>query len=92
MKVMVWIADTNLELLSQGEIIQYWLREPGDALNVVQVQLSYDEYIRLRDGQPDHYSTKNHMRFINYAGTHDGHIDFEFDGFDHDDGLMGIED
>ena len=57
MKVMLWVTESNLELLNKGEIIQYWLREPGDQLNVVQVQLSYDQYIRLRDYQPEHYST-----------------------------------
>ena len=92
MKVMIWITQSNLELLNNKEIIQYWVREPGDALDVVQVQISYDDFIQLRDNQPEHYITKDHMRFINYAGTHDGHIDFEFDGFDHEDGLMGIED
>ena len=40
MKVMLWVTESNLELLNKGEVIQYWLREPGDELHVVQVQLS----------------------------------------------------
>jgi len=64
MKVMLWVTESNLELLNKGEIIQYWLREPGDALDVVQVQISYDEFIRLRDNQPDHYVAKEHIRYL----------------------------
>ena len=75
MKVMIWVTESNLELLNKGEIIQYWVREPGDALDVVQVQISYDEFIRLRDNQPEHYITKDHMRFINYSGTHRDYMD-----------------
>jgi hypothetical protein len=68
MKVMLWVTESNLELLNKGEIIQYWVREPGDALDVVQVQISYDEFIRLKDNQPEHYITRDHMRFVNYSG------------------------
>jgi len=71
MKVMIWVTESNLELLNKGEVIQYWAREPGDALNVMQVQISYDEFIRLRDNQPEHYVTRDHMRFINYSGMQD---------------------
>jgi len=71
MKVIVWVTESNLELLNNGEVIQYWAREPGNALNVVQVQISYDEFIRLRDNQPEHYVTRDHMRFINYSGMQD---------------------
>ena len=71
MKVMIWITQSNLELLNNKEIIQYWVREPGDALDVVQVQISYDDFIQLRDNQPEHYITKDHMRFINYSGMQD---------------------
>ena len=71
MKVMLWVTESNLELLNKGEVIQYWAREPGDALNVMQVQISYDEFIRLRDNQPEHYVTRDHMRFINYSGMQD---------------------
>lgn len=92
MKVMLWVTESNLELLNKGEIIQYWLREPGDQLNVVQVQLSYDQYIRLRDYQPEHYSTKNHMRFINYAGTHDEYLNDDFVSLESDSDGQGIED
>jgi len=89
MKVMLWVTQTNLELLNQGEIIQYWLREPADALDVVQVQISYDEFIRLRDNQPEHYITRDHMRFINYAGTHD---DYTIDITDPYSEGHGVED
>ena len=89
MKVMLWVTQTNLELLNQGEIIQYWLREPADALDVVQVQISYDEFIRLRDNQPEHYITRDHMRFINYAGTHD---DYTIDMTDPYSEGHGVED
>ena len=75
MKVMIWVTESNLELLNKGDIIQYWVREPGNALDVVQVQISYDEYIRIRDNQPEHYVTRDHMRFINYSGTHIDYID-----------------
>ncbi len=92
MKVMLWVTESNLELLNKGEVIQYWLREPGDELHVVQVQLSYDQYIRLRDHQPDHYSTKNHMRFINYAGTHEDYMQDQFDNYDMDHEELGVED
>lgn len=68
---MIWVTESNLELLNKGEVIQYWAREPGDALNVMQVQISYDEFIRLRDNQPEHYVTRDHMRFINYSGMQD---------------------
>jgi len=68
------------------------LREPGDDLRVVQVQLSYDQYIRLKDHQPDHYSTKNHMRFINYAGTHEDYMQDQFDNYDMDHEELGVED
>jgi len=71
MKVMIWVTESNIELLNKGEVIQYWAREPGDALNVMQVQISYDEFIRLRDNQPEHYVTRDHMRFINYSGMQD---------------------
>ena len=71
MKVMIWVTESNLELLNNGEIIQYWLREPGNALDVVQIQISHDEFIRLRDNQPEHYITRDHMRFINYSGMQD---------------------
>jgi len=71
MKVMIWVTESNLELLNKGEVIQYWAREPGDALNVMQVQISYDDFIRLRDNQPEHYVTRDHMRFINYSGMQD---------------------
>jgi hypothetical protein len=92
MKVMLWVTESNLELLNKGEVIQYWLREPGNDLHVVQVQLSYDQYIRLRDHQPDHYSTKNHMRFINYAGTHEDYMQDQFDNYDMDHEELGVED
>ncbi len=92
MKVMLWVTESNLELLNKGEVIQYWLREPGDDLRVVQVQLSYDQYIRLKDHQPDHYSTKNHMRFINYAGTHEDYMQDQFDNYDMDHEELGVED
>ena len=75
MKVIIWVTESNLELLNKGEIIQYWVREPGNALDVVQVQISYDEYIRLRDNQPEHYVTRDHMRFVNYSGTHRDYMD-----------------
>ncbi len=75
MKVMIWVTESNLELLNNGDIIQYWVREPGNALDVVQVQISYDEYIRLRDNQPEHYVTRDHMRFVNYSGTHRDYMD-----------------
>jgi hypothetical protein len=71
MKVMIWVTESNIELLNKGEVIQYWAREPGDALNVMQVQISYDDFIRLRDNQPEHYVTRDHMRFINYSGMQD---------------------
>ncbi len=75
MKVMIWITESNLELLNKGDIIQYWVREPGNALDVVQVQISYDEYVRLRDNQPEHYITRDHMRFVNYSGMHRDYMD-----------------
>jgi len=75
MKVMLWVTQTNVELLERGEIIQYWLREPANALDVVQVQISYDDFIRLRDNQPEHYITRDHMRFINYSGMHRDYMD-----------------
>jgi len=68
MNVMIWVTESNLELLNNGEVIQYWVREPGNALDVVQVQISYDDFIRLRDNQPEHYVTRDHMRFVNYSG------------------------
>ena len=89
MKVMLWVTQTNVELLERGEIIQYWLREPANALDVVQVQISYDEFIRLRDNQPEHYITKDHMRFINYSGTHRDYMDDIPYG---DDEGYGVED
>ena len=75
MKVMIWVTESNLELLNKGKVIQYWVREPANALDVVQVQISYDEFIRLRDNQPEHYITKDHMRFMNYSGTHKDYMD-----------------
>ncbi len=75
MKVLIWVTQSDLELLNRGELIQYWLREPDDALDVVQVQISYDEFIRLRDNQPEHYITRDHMRFVNYSGTHRDYMD-----------------
>lgn len=92
MKVMLWVTESNLELLSKGEVIQYWLREPGDDLHVVQVQLTYDQYVRLRDHQPDHYSTKNHMRFMNYSGMHEGYMDDDYDEYDKEVEELGVED
>jgi hypothetical protein len=89
MKVMIWITESNLELLEKGEIIQYWLREPGYGVDLVQIQISYDEFIRLRDNQPKHYITRDHMRFINYSGTHRDYMDDMPNG--NDEGY-GVED
>jgi len=71
MKVILWVTESNLELLNNGDIIQYWVREPGNVLDVVQIQISYDKYIQLRDNQPEHYVTRDHMRFVNYSGMQD---------------------
>ena len=71
MKVMLWVLESNLELLNDGDVIQYWLREPGDQLQVVQVELTHNEFIRLKDNQPNHYNTSDHMRFTNYSGLQD---------------------
>jgi len=89
MKVMLWVLESNLELLNDGDVIQYWLREPGDQLQVVQVELTHNEFIRLKDNQPEHYITRDHMRFINYAGTHD---DYTIDMTDPYSEGHGVED
>jgi len=91
MKVMIWVTESNLELLNKGEVIQYWAREPGDALNVMQVQISYDEFIRLRDNQPEHYLTRDHMRFINYSGMQDDNYYTNDNPGAYDEGY-GVED
>jgi len=91
MKVMVWVMEANLELLHKREIIQYWLREPGDQLQVVQVELTHDEFIRLKDNQPKHYNTSDHMRFMHYSGTHDYIDEIDEHSIGDDEGI-GIED
>tara|TARA_B100001059_G_scaffold1116_1_gene870 strand:- start:521 stop:796 length:276 start_codon:yes stop_codon:yes gene_type:complete len=91
MKVMVWVTQTNVELLERGEIIQYWLREPANALDVVQIQISYDNFIRLRDNQPEHYVTRDHMRFINYSGMQDDNYYTSDTPKSYDEGY-GVED
>jgi len=94
MKVMVWVLESNLELLNDGDVIQYWLREPGDQLQVVQVELTYNEFIRLKDNQPNHYSTHeftlSHIRFTNYSGLQDDN--YISDNLSTDGHGYGVED
>lgn len=87
MKVMVWIVESNLVLLDKGKSVQYWTHEPGTSagsLPMIQVQLSCDEFIQLRDGQRVEYSTSVDMRFTNHSGIHDY--------YNIDDIGVGIED
>jgi hypothetical protein len=75
MKVMVWIAESNLMLLEKGKPVQYWTHEPGavvaGTIATVQVQLSSEEYIQLKDRQRTEYISSGDMRFTNHSGTHD---------------------
>jgi len=86
MNVMIWIAESNLILLSKGNPVQYWTHEPGAVIAgtvpTVQVQLSCDEFIQLKDRQRGEYITSTDMRFTNHSGTHD---------YMHDEGV-GVED
>jgi len=49
-KINIWIHEEDLERLSKGDlIIEYWIREPGDFFNAVQVVIDYDTYVQLSE-------------------------------------------
>jgi len=56
MKITVWMSEKTLWEFKSGEVLtgEYYHREPGEHIDVVQVQLTYDEYYELKDTQQDH--------------------------------------
>ena len=55
MKITLWMSEETLKQFNAGEPITGYIytREPGEHVNVLQVQVSEDEYYQIIDRQSD---------------------------------------
>jgi len=69
MRVTVWISEETLKEINTGEPItgRIYMREPGKHVNVLQVQVSEDEYYEMIDRQV--IDTEPTMDNADLAGT-----------------------
>lgn len=53
MKITLWISEETLKQINSGEPIagEIYMREPGEHVEVLQVQVSEDEYYEILDKQ-----------------------------------------
>ena len=55
MKITLWISEETLKQINSGEPIagEIYMREPGEHVDVLQVQVSEDEYYEIIDRQAE---------------------------------------
>ena len=55
MKITLWISEETLKQFNSGEPItgNIFKREPGEHVDILQVQVSEDEYYQIMDRQSD---------------------------------------